>query len=77
MPSNKACIKAGEEVSALTGDQIKDFQFIARKGALKLEIAGLKRRGRTAYSIIKEAYGYKGSRESVLKQMEQDLVRWN
>ena len=65
------------DVAVITGDQIKDFQFIARKGALKLEIAGLKRRGRTAYSIIKEEYGYKGSRESVLKQMNDDMVRWD
>ena len=64
-------------MSTITGDQIKDFQFIARKGALKLEIAGLKRRGRSAYSIIKEVYGYKGSRESVLKQMNDDVVRWD
>lgn len=64
-------------MSMLIGDQIKDFQFVARKGALKLEIAGLKKRGRSAYAIIKEAYGYKGSRESVLKQMEQDILRWD
>jgi len=63
--------------TVITGDEIKTFQFLARKGALKMEIAGLKRRGRTAYSIIKEEYGYTGSRESVLKQMEDDLVRWD
>lgn len=64
-------------MSTITGDQIKHFQFLARKGALKLEIAGLKRRGRTAYSIVKEVYGYRGSRESVLKQMNDDMVRWD
>ena len=45
------------------------FVLCARKGALKLEIAGMKRRGRTAYSIVKEAYGLKGSRQSVLDQL--------
>jgi hypothetical protein len=46
------------------------MQLIARKGALKLELRGLKRRGRSAYSICKSEYGLKGSRESVLRQMQ-------
>jgi len=45
-------------------------QMAARKAALKLEIAGLRRHGRSAYAICKEAYGLKGSRASVLAQME-------
>jgi hypothetical protein len=53
-----------------TPDGIAFFQLCARRGALKLEIAGLKRRGRSAYSICKEVYGLKGSREKVLEQME-------
>ena len=64
-------------MSVLTGDDIGRFQFLARKGALKLEIAGMKRRGQSAYAIIKSVYGYKGSRVSVLKQMEHDLLRWD
>ena len=53
-----------------TPDGIAFFQMCARRGALKLEISGLKRsRGRTAYSICKEVYGLKGSRQSVLEQM--------
>lgn len=54
-----------------TEQGIKDFQFLARKHALSLEIKGLKKRGRSTYSICKEEYGLKGNRESVLKQMEQ------
>ena len=56
--------------SIITGDDIKSYQFIARKGALKLEILGMKRRGKSAYSICKSEYGLKGSKQSVLDQME-------
>jgi len=43
----------------------------ARKGALSMEIAGLRRRGRSAYSIVKEVYGFSGSRESVLADLTE------
>lgn len=52
-----------------TPDSIKFFQMCARRGALRSEIAGLKRRGRSAYSICKSEYRLHGSRESVLNQM--------
>ena len=54
-----------------TPEQIDMFTFLSRKGALKLEMIGLKRGGQSVYSIIKQEYGFKGSRESVLKQMEE------
>ncbi len=53
-----------------TPDGIAFVQLIARKGALKLELRGLRRRGRSAYSICKSEYGLRGSRESVLAQMQ-------
>lgn len=53
-----------------TPEGIAFFQLCARRGALKLEISGLGRRGRSAYSICKEVYNLKGNRESVLKQMD-------
>ena len=40
------------------------------KSALKLEIAGLKRRGRSVYSIIKEEFGLKGNKKTVLFDFE-------
>lgn len=45
------------------------FVLAARKGALGMELRGLNRSGRSAYSICKEAYGLKGSRQSVYDQM--------
>lgn len=53
-----------------TPEGIEYVQFLARRGALKLEIQGLKRRGRSAYSIIKEVYGVRGTRETVLAWMD-------
>ena len=47
------------------------FQMIVQKHALKLEIYGMKRRGRSAYALIKEMYGLKGSKLKVLDQVNQ------
>lgn len=52
-----------------TPEGIAFFQLCARRVALALEMKGLKRRGRSAYSICKEVYGLKGSRQQVLDQM--------
>ena len=60
--------------TVITGADIKNvFRPLALKGTLKLEIVGLKGRGRTAYSIIKEEYDLKGSKASVLAQFETIL----
>lgn len=48
---------------------IEFYQLCARRGALRLELKGMKRRGRTAYSICKEIYHLKGGREKVLAQL--------
>lgn len=57
-------------MTILEGEAMGLFRLAARKSALKLEIAGMRRsRGRTAYAICKEVYNLKGSKESVYKQM--------
>lgn len=56
-------------VVADTPDSIAMFQLLARRGALHLECLGMKRRGRSAYSICKQVYGLKGSKQSVLAQL--------
>jgi len=48
-------------------ESIKIHRLCTLKGALKLEILGMKRRGRSAYSIIKEEFNLKGNRKKVLK----------
>jgi hypothetical protein len=55
----------------LKGQQIDAAIFLIRRAALKLEIAGFKRKGRSAYSIIKQEYGLKGSPKLVLQQMDR------
>ena len=47
------------------------FRKKALIGAIKLEIAGMKRRGRSAYSIAKEEYNLTGNKQNVLKQLQQ------
>lgn len=56
-------------VIADTPQDIAFVQLCARRGALRLEILGMTRRGRSAYAICKEVYGLKGNRESVLAQL--------
>jgi len=53
-----------------TPEGIRFVQLAARKGALGLELKGMRRsRGRSAYSICKSEYGLRGSRERVYAQM--------
>ena len=49
-------------------NHIQLYQMVVQKQALKLEIYGLKTRGRSAYSLIKEQYNLKGSKQKVLEQ---------
>jgi hypothetical protein len=53
-----------------SAEQIAMFRMKALRGALKLEILGMKRRGRSVYSIVKEEFGFKGGKAKVLKQLE-------
>jgi hypothetical protein len=53
-----------------SAEQIAMFRMKALRGALKLEILGMKRRGRPVYSIVKEEFGFKGNKAKVLKQLE-------
>ena len=50
-------------------ENISRFRLVALRGALKLEVAGMCRRGRSVYSIVKEEFGFKGSRVKVLAQL--------
>lgn len=43
-------------------------RMLALKGALRLETLGLTRRGRSVYSIVKEEFGLKGSKQKVYAQ---------
>ena len=55
----------------ITGNKIPGARLITLKHMLHLEIKGMKRRGRSAYSIIKEELGFRGSRQRVHDQLEE------
>lgn len=60
-------------IVADTPEAIDRFRLVALKGALKLETLGMKRRGQSVYSIVKQEFGFKGNKASVLKQLEQKI----
>ena len=64
-----------EPIMLDTTDDIDFARLAALRGALRLELKGMKRRGRTAYSILKSDYGFKGNREKVLEQATQEIER--
>lgn len=54
-----------------TSEDINKFRLLTLKSALKLEIVGMRRRGRSAYTIIKQEFNLKGSKTKVLEQFEK------
>ena len=54
-------------------EQINAFREITLLRALSLELKGLSRRGRSAYAIIKDEYGFKGNKQKVYNQLETNL----
>ena len=58
-------------MTAITGNNIDLFRMSLLEKALKLELLGMKGRGRSAYSIIKSEYGLKGTRQPVYDQFRQ------
>lgn len=58
-------------IMTVTPEGIDFFRMAALKGALKMECAGMGRRGQSAYSICKQEFGLKGNKQKVLEQMEK------
>jgi hypothetical protein len=46
-------------------------------GALKLEVLGMKRRGRSVYAIVKDEFGLRGNKRRVLEQLQDIKERLN
>jgi hypothetical protein len=59
--------------TVLTGQAIKQFQTMALLSALKLEVLGMKRSGRSAYSIAKERYSLTGNKQTVYYKLRKLL----
>ena len=56
-----------------TPEQIAHFRLLTLRQMLKLELLGMTRHGRTAYSIVKQELNLKGSRQSVFNQLSAML----
>ena len=52
-----------------TPQAIDGFRVRTLRSALRLEVLGMTRRGRSVYSIVKEEFGFKGSKQKVLDQL--------
>ncbi len=59
--------------SLTTPEAIAACRLVTLSKMLKLEIQGMKRRGRSAYAIVKEELGFKGSKQKVLDQLEAHI----
>lgn len=54
--------------------QIDTFRLCTLKAGLKLEIVGMKKRGKSCYAILKEL-GFYGTKKQVLEQVELTLSK--
>lgn len=51
-----------------TPQQIELYRLVTLRAALRLELHGMTRRGRSAYAVIKEEFALKGSKQKVFDQ---------
>ena len=47
------------------------YALLSLRAALRLEVVGLKGRGKSAYAIAKQELGVKGNKQKVLDQVNQ------
>ena len=65
-----------ESIICNTPETINAFRLLALKGALKLELVGLKaRRGFSAFKTVKAEFGFKGNKQSVFDQYVAHLTQ--
>jgi hypothetical protein len=56
-------------------NQVTQFRILALRHALNLEIMGMKKRGKSAYSILK-AEGFKGTKQEIFDQLSELRTQW-
>ena len=60
----------------ITGTKnINMFRLLSLKHALKLEMLGMKRRGQSVYSIVKEELNLKGNKKTVYNQLDDIITK--
>lgn len=58
----------------VTGDEdIALYRMLALRGALHLEVLGMKRHGRSVYSIVKQEFGFRGNKQKVYDQLCEEI----
>lgn len=59
-------------MSTIVGtENVKAAAVLSLKGALKLEMLGMSRKGPSVYSIVKQQFGFKGSKKAVYEQLQR------
>jgi len=59
----------------ITGESINHYRFLILIQGLKAEIKGMRltSKGRTCYSILKREFGFRGSKQRVLEQVQEAM----
>jgi hypothetical protein len=55
-------------------DQILAYRMLTLLAGLRLEVRGLRMKGRSCYQIVKAEFGLTGNRRQVLEQYEAMLI---
>ena len=58
-------------IIADTPDKIEWVRLLYLRYGLRMEVVGLKSRGKSAYSIAKKELGIKGNKQKVLEQVNE------
>jgi len=63
-------VVTNEGGTTITPPHIGLVRLMALRGRLKLEIVGIKFRGMTTGSILKNEFGFKGNKARILEQLD-------
>lgn len=58
-----------------TGHGVTMFALLSMKGRFYMELAGMKGRGPTMYSVVKKQFGFKGTRQAVYDQFVEHIKK--
>jgi len=56
--------------TVITGDSIPVYRMLVIRGALRLELAGMKSRGGSVFALVKREFGLRGTRAAVFAAFE-------
>lgn len=58
--------------TVITGKRdIRLVSMLAQRAAFRLEMKGMRRRGRSVYAIVKDQYGLRGNKKRVFEQFNK------